>query len=128
MMDYDRGGQPGVSRVMVLLWLGAGVRVTWAADGVVAGVERELSARESASSSIPHEPASVRVSCGGTWLLSSRGDGSQRDLQTWRIGRYGVSDAFNPVAVNGDGGHSSSRWPDSASGMARLRLAAVNGL
>lgn len=32
------------------------------------------------------------------------------------------------VAVNGDSGRSSSRWPDSASGMARLRLAAVNGL
>lgn len=32
------------------------------------------------------------------------------------------------VAVNGVSGRSSSRWPDSASGLALLRLAAVNGL
>lgn len=32
------------------------------------------------------------------------------------------------VAVNGASGRSGSRWPDSASGLALLRLAAVNGL
>lgn len=90
--------------------------------------ERRLSARESASSSIPPETASVRVSCGGPWsLASSRGGGSQCDLQIWWIGRYGASDAFK-LAVNGASGRSSSRWPDSASGLALLRLAAVNGL
>lgn len=32
------------------------------------------------------------------------------------------------VAVNGVSGRSSSRWPGLASGLALLRLAAVNGL
>lgn len=90
--------------------------------------ERRLSARESASSSIPPETASVRGDCGGPWpLASSRGGGSQCDLQIWWIGRYGASDAFK-LAVNGVSGRSGSRWPDSASGLALLRLAAVNGL
>lgn len=90
--------------------------------------ERRLSARESASSSIPPEPTSVCVSCGGPWsLASSRGGGSQCDLQIWWIGRYGASDAFK-FAVNGASRRSGSRWPDSASGLALLRLAAVNGL
>lgn len=48
--------------------------------------------------------------------------------------RFGGLDAMVPqtlsslVAVNGVSGRSGSRWPDSASGLALLRLAAVNGL
>ena len=112
MIVYGRSCQPGVSRVIALLRLGASVGCL----------------RESASSSIPPEPTSVRVSCGGPWsLASSRGGGSQCDLQIWWIGRYGASDAFK-LAVNGASRRSGSRWPDSASGLALLRLAAVNGL